>query len=129
MTYLINKGSKVKIIASHSNAKKICNVPRNLSDEQLLTIKRLGGIVGVVGIKRFCKKGDLNDINKNDYLNQIEYISNLFGGTSQIGIATDDMSYYPIDKEYYENANVIKFENIGKELEGIKSNPPKWFDL
>lgn len=125
--YLIKKGKTVRIIASHSNASSLCDVPRNLTDEQLLTIKELGGIVGVVEIKRFCKNGKLEDIGKEDYLNQIQYISDLFGGTKNLGIATDDMSYYPIDKEYYENANVIKFENIGKELKGIKSNPPYWF--
>lgn len=126
--YLIGDQKKVKIIASHSNARAICDVPRNLTDEQLLEIKKVGGIVGVVGIKKFCKDDKIENVTKQDYLKHIEYISNLFGGTEQIGIATDDMSYYPTDKDYYDNANVIKFENIGKELSTVKSEAPYWMN-
>ena len=42
------EGKDPIVFASHSNAKKVCNVPRNLTDEQILAIKELGGIVGVV---------------------------------------------------------------------------------
>lgn len=126
LAYLKEKGKEIRVIASHSNAKKICNVPRNLTDEQLLTIKKLGGIVGVVGIKRFCKTGNIAEVTTNDYLKHIEYISNLFGGTSQIGIATDDMKYYPIDKEYYDRANIFGIENAREILSNIESKPPYW---
>ena len=124
--YLRDKGKKVKVIASHSNAKKICNVPRNLTDDQLLTIKKLGGIVGVVGIKRFCKTGNIDEVTINDYLKHIEYISNLFGGKEQIGIATDDMKYYPIDKDYYDRANLFGIENAREILVNAESRPPHW---
>ncbi len=124
--YLRDKGKKVKVIASHSNAKKICDVPRNLTDDQLLTIKKLGGIVGVVGIKRFCKTGNIDEVTVNDYLKHIDYISNLFGGKEQIGIATDDMKYYPIDKDYYDRANLFGIENARKTLANAESRPPHW---
>jgi len=35
------------IIASHSNAKKICNHRRNLTDSQLLALKKNGGVTGI----------------------------------------------------------------------------------
>ncbi len=35
------------IIASHSNAQKICNHRRNLTDEQLLALKKNGGVTGI----------------------------------------------------------------------------------
>lgn len=126
LSYLKQKGRAIRVIASHSNAKKLCDVPRNLTDEQLLTIKKLGGIVGVVGIKRFCKTGNIDEVTIGDYLKHIEYIANLFGGTSQIGIATDDMKYYPIDKEYYDRANLFRIENARELLPNIESKPPFW---
>lgn len=126
LSYLKEKGKTVRVIASHSNAKKLCDVPRNLTDEQLLTIKKLGGTVGVVGIKRFCKTGNIDEVTIGDFLKHIEYISNLFGGTKQIGIATDDMKYYPIDKEYYDRANLFGISNAGKILNNTESKKPYW---
>ena len=118
--YLKDKGRKIRVIASHSNAKKLCDVERNLTDEQLLTIKKLDGIVGVVGVKKFCKTGDENEVTLEDYLKHIEYISNLFGGTKHIGIATDDMSYYPTNIEYNKTMNLFGIENARKILSNIK---------
>ena len=34
-------------IASHSNCRKLCDVPRNLTDEQLRAIRDVGGVVGL----------------------------------------------------------------------------------
>ena len=113
--YLNNHGKKAKVIASHSNAKALCDVPRNLKDEQLLAIKKLDGVVGVVSVKKFCKIGDENDVTIDDYFKHIKYISNLFGGTKHIGIATDDMSYYPTDTEYNKNMNLFGIKNA-KEI-------------
>lgn len=115
--YLKKHEKRVRIIASHSNAKTLCNVPRNLTDEQLLTIKKLGGIVGVVGVKKFCKLGNENEVTIEDYLKHIEYIKRLFEGTSQIGIATDDMSYYPYNIEYNKSMNLFGIENVKKLIE------------
>ncbi len=126
LSYLKEKGKTVRVIASHSNAKKLCDVPRNLTDEQLLTIKKLGGIVGVVGIKRFCKTGNIDEVTVEDFLKHIEYISNLFGGTEQIGIATDDMKYYPVDKEYYDRANLFGISNLKETVKKVESKPPHW---
>lgn len=39
--------TKAPIIASHSNSKKICNHRRNLTDEQLLALKKNGGVTGI----------------------------------------------------------------------------------
>ena len=35
------------VIASHSNCRALCDVRRNLTDEQLRTIRDTGGVVGV----------------------------------------------------------------------------------
>lgn len=127
LAYLKEKGKTIRVIASHSNAKKLCDVPRNLTDEQLLTIKKLDGIVGVVGVKKFCKTGNEEDVTIQDFIRHIEYISNLFGGKDKIGIATDDMSYYPTNIEYNKNMNLFGLKNIVKKLPNIESKPAYWF--
>lgn len=47
--------SKAPIIASHSAVRALCNVSRNLDDEQLLALKKNGGVVQVVGFSGYVK--------------------------------------------------------------------------
>ncbi len=51
--YLETKGYSTKIIASHSNFRKIHESPRNLPDELAIKIKERGGIIGLNCIKPF----------------------------------------------------------------------------
>ena len=43
----ILKQTKKPVLASHSNARTLCDVPRNLTDELLRAIGSQGGVVGV----------------------------------------------------------------------------------
>jgi membrane dipeptidase len=45
------------VIATHSNARSIANVPRNLEDEQIRAIARTGGVVSVVFYPAFVEPG------------------------------------------------------------------------
>ena len=47
--------SKAPIIASHSGARALCNVSRNLDDEQLLALKNTGGVIQTVAYHGFVK--------------------------------------------------------------------------
>jgi membrane dipeptidase len=47
--------SKAPIIASHSAARVLCNVSRNLDDEQLLVLKESGGVIQIVAYNGFIK--------------------------------------------------------------------------
>lgn len=47
----ILKNRKIPTVASHSNARAVCNVPRNLTDAQIKAIADCGGVIGV----NFCK--------------------------------------------------------------------------
>lgn len=78
--------SKKPIIASHSNAKKICAHRRNLTDEQFRAIADMGGVVGINLYPEFlndCGKADVNDVVKH-----IEHFMSL-GGEDHIGLGAD----------------------------------------
>lgn len=114
------KGKNPIIFASHSNAFGICNHSRNLRDKQILKIKELGGVVGIVGVKPFCikeKKFENDSFKyKKIYLNHIRYMRKILGDIQNIAVSTDDMTYYKINKEYYKYFNVFNQETIKKEL-------------
>ena len=48
--------SEAPIIASHSAARALCDVSRNMDDEQLLALKKTGGVIQVVAYDGFVKK-------------------------------------------------------------------------
>ncbi|MFN1835614.1 membrane dipeptidase [Balneola sp. MJW-20] len=45
--------SKAPVIASHSSARSISNVTRNLNDEELMMLKENGGVVQTVALRRY----------------------------------------------------------------------------
>lgn len=53
---IIDASSK-PVIATHSNARAIANVPRNLSDEMIRAIAKTGGVVSVVFYPAFVEPG------------------------------------------------------------------------
>lgn len=89
---------KVIFFASHSNVRSLCNRKRNLTDKQLLQIKRLGGKVGIFSNRNFVVENALkNKIGlkqlKQAYLEHIKYVEELFGGIDSIVLSTDDMGW------------------------------------
>lgn len=116
------------VFASHSNVKDICNVPRNLSCDQIIKIKELDGIIGIVEVKPFCiETSNENKIMstkynleyKSAYIKHIIYLKKLLGSVDNIAVSTDDMTYYKTNKKYYKHFNVFKQEKIKKELEKL----------
>ncbi|TYQ18254.1 UNVERIFIED_CONTAM: membrane dipeptidase [Acetivibrio alkalicellulosi] len=78
--------SNKPVIASHSNAKKICNHLRNLTDEQILALKDNGGVTGINLCPDFlCESGNATI---KDIINHIEHIISLVG-TDHIGLGAD----------------------------------------
>ena len=78
--------SKLPIVATHSNAKKLCGHSRNLTDEQLLALKQMGGVTGLNLYPVF-----LNDSGKasiKDVISHIEYITALTGEDT-LGLGSD----------------------------------------
>lgn len=65
-------------IASHSNARSLCNVPRNLTDDQIKAIGEKGGLIGVNAFNEFIHTD--HDKRTVDYfIHHLEHIINLIG--------------------------------------------------
>lgn len=54
----ILKNRKIPVVASHSNARAVCNVPRNLTDKQIRAIADCGGVIGANFHKKFLGVGE-----------------------------------------------------------------------
>jgi membrane dipeptidase len=74
-------------IASHSNAKKICDHPRNLTDDQARALFREGGMVHVVYYPEFVRNGG-GPATIDDLIAHIDHFCSL-GGKKHIGLGSD----------------------------------------
>lgn len=110
---LKTKGMPIKVLASHSNSYKLCQNKRNLDDEQILAIKRLDGIIGLVGYGPFINKEE-KDLEKN-YLEHIKYMENLLG-INHIAIATDNMDFATDLFQVEEDTSLLQHKNIKSKL-------------
>ena len=96
--------TRAPVIASHSAARALSDVSRNLDDEQLLAVAANGGVVQTVGLRRFvnAEKVDAmeqaeerggeaempSDVNVSDFVDHIDYMVDLIG-LEHVGISSD----------------------------------------
>lgn len=73
-------------IATHSNTKKYCDHPRNLTDEQITAMFEKGGMIHVVYYADFVKTGEPATIS--DLIRHIDHLCSL-GGVKKIGLGSD----------------------------------------
>lgn len=71
------KNSKKPVIASHSNARTITNVPRNLSDEMMGLLADKGGIMGLNFCPHFLGEGETSRVE--DMIRHVKHIKNKAG--------------------------------------------------
>ena len=79
------------VIASHSNARKLCDNPRNLTDDQILAIAERGGVIGAVAIPSFV---DRERPTLEKYVEHIVYMVEL-AGYRHVGLGFDFVYYLP----------------------------------
>lgn len=115
---IVNTTSK-PIIASHSNAKTLCNHVRNLSDEQIKAIANLNGVIGVVACNSFINPVE-NEADLNGFVDHIDYMVKI-AGINHVGLGFDFCEYLPNPQGLpYSNPKNLngasEAQNVIKEL-------------
>lgn len=82
----VMKHSRKPVVASHSNARALCNHPRNLSDEMIRALAENGGIAGVNFYPAFVQES--NKITAEHLAGHVAYMYQL-GGEDFVAIGTD----------------------------------------
>jgi membrane dipeptidase len=93
------------VIATHSNAKAVCDSPRNLSDEVIDGIAASGGMIGVCAFPTFVSSSGSPTLD--DLIDHVVYIAGRIG-IARVGLGLDfadedeeDFEFYGYDERYY----------------------------
>lgn len=100
------------IIASHCNARALCDHPRNLTDQQLQKLVTKGGRIHVVFYPPFIEK-EKNETTINKLANHINYLVKLVG-VDHVGIGSDFDGMDPLFIDNLKDAS--QFPNLVNEL-------------
>lgn len=79
--------SRVPIVCSHSNCKALCDVPRNLTDDQLRALAKAGGVAHTTFYHGFLRS-DGATASIIDGINHLEHAIQIMG-IDHVGIGTD----------------------------------------
>lgn len=93
--YDVAEISRKPFVASHSNAREVCNCSRNLTDDMIRILSNKGGVMGINFCGDFLGKDGKSSVN--NMVKHIKHIRNV-GGIDVISLGTD-------------------FDGIGGELE------------
>lgn len=78
--------SDLPIVCSHSNCKSLCDVPRNLSDEQLRALAKSGGVAQTTLYHGFLRQNGTATIE--DAVGHLEHAIQVMG-IEHVGLGTD----------------------------------------
>lgn len=112
--------SQKPIIASHSNARALCNVPRNLTDDQIRAIGESGGLVGMNAFHEFVHP----DKEKRDLAHLIGHLEHIAGliGIEHVALGFDFFEYLSTNTtdsfitETYEGTQGLEDISKGHQL-------------
>ena len=108
--------SKRPIIATHSNARSLCNVRRNLTDEQIIALSSKGGIIGMNAYDAFIS-GSKSQKNAKGLATHAKYIADLVG-VEHVACGFDFMDYYP--EEHHELTNIDRATKAQNFISALK---------
>lgn len=84
--------SELPVIATHSNAKTLCCVERNLTDQQIRALAQKGGIIGMNACASFISK-EKSEQNAAHLAKHARYIADLVG-VEHVAVGFDLGAYY-----------------------------------
>jgi membrane dipeptidase len=97
-------------MASHSNARSLCDHPRNLNDAQAQAMFSKKGFISIVYAPHFVKKG--GEATISDLINHIDHFCSL-GGVNQICLGSD---FDGITEKVRGLENASMYQNLINEL-------------
>jgi membrane dipeptidase len=93
------------VIASHANARAVCDSPRNLPDEVIKAIAASGGVIGLCAFPSFVTAGSGPSLDH--LLDHAVHIADLVGA-GHVGLGLDfadegeeEYDFYGYDERYY----------------------------
>lgn len=93
------------VVATHANARRICDSPRNLSDEVIDQIAGSGGVIGICAFPAFVSNSETPTLD--ELLDHLVYIADRVG-VEHLALGLDfadedeeDYDYYGYDERYY----------------------------
>ena len=98
-------------IASHSNARAVCNHPRNLYDDQIKSMVAKNGLIHVVYNPPFINY-EREEATISDLIKHIDHLCSL-GAVNQIGFGSD---FDGISSFVTNLDNAAKYQNLLNEL-------------
>ena len=84
--YDVVKYSTKPFVASHSNARSLCGVARNLTDDMIVKIAQKGGVIGLNYCEDFLSDDGIGTIDK--IVAHAKHIIDI-GGTDVLGLGSD----------------------------------------
>ncbi|EOH95492.1 dipeptidase [Enterococcus pallens] len=103
--------TKRPFVASHSNARTICNHPRNLSDELIHGIAERGGVIGMNYYEAFIRPPGSQQSLAAGLINHIKHFIQI-GGIECVGLGSD----FDGIEEHPELADIRSIEKIEQAL-------------
>jgi len=104
--------SRAPLIASHSNARALANVPRNMADEMIVALAKKGGVIQVNFYCNYLRTQKPPHATIDDVVAQIDHIRRI-AGIEAIGIGSDfdGIECAPVGLD-----DVSKFPNLTRAL-------------
>lgn len=103
LNYIARKDLKIPVIASHSNFRTVCNVPRNLPDEIAQEIINKQGFIGLVLYREFVgKENALNIVEQMNHLMKLKGEKQIcFGADFFFGLDLPPSFQKPSDQLFF----------------------------
>ena len=122
--YYVIEITGTPVIASHSNARFICNHPRNLDDYMLLALKENGGVIEVCILSAYVKTPEPNP-ERDAAIQEVRGRFNNFIGLTdaelEVGNITLELLKRGYTKEDIEKIWSGNFMRVFREVEDAKN--------